>query len=97
MIKMIVLLETGMLVCFAVGLVSNLFKSIRARTARGRSGVFIALIGIGYIFGLSRKIVGHSFDLAFIFYCFNFCVNLADGCFFLRNKKLDQKTKSCPS
>lgn len=51
------LLEIGMIVSFGVSWPVNVLKSYRARTAKGKSVLFLCLIFLGYIAGIASKLV----------------------------------------
>ena len=46
-----------MLVCFGLSWPFNIAKSLRSRTARGKSIAFEVLIILGYLFGLIGKFI----------------------------------------
>ena len=48
--------ETIMLVCFGLSWPFNITKSLRARTAKGKSVMFEIVIIIGYLCGLAGKL-----------------------------------------
>lgn len=68
------ILETMMLLCFGLSWPMNLFKNIRARSAKAMSLPFIVLIVVGYIAGVTAKIIS-GVTLAnlyvFVVYLFN--------------------------
>ena len=47
------IIETIMLVCFGLSWPFNITKSLRARTAKGKSVMFEIVIIIGYLCGLA--------------------------------------------
>ena len=51
------LFETLMLICFGCSWPMNLAKSIRSKTAKGKSVMFQYAIIIGYICGITGKIL----------------------------------------
>ena len=89
--------EMIMLVCFGLSWPFNIIKSLRARTAKGKSLFFEVFLLIGYIFGIVRKILmfangnGHDFlfYLSWFFYVLNFIEISIDVALYFRNKKLD--------
>ena len=54
------LFETIMLVCFGVSWPFNIYKSLRSRTAKGKSLQFEILVVIGYLFGLAGKFIAND-------------------------------------
>lgn len=51
--------ETIMLVCFGCSWPFAIAKTVRTKTAKGKSIVFIALIFVGYMAGIIFKVIGH--------------------------------------
>ena len=85
-----VLCETIMIICFGFSWPANIMKSVRSRTAKGKSLPFLLLVEVGYIFGITGKIISHTWNLATVFYLINFAMVLADICLYFRNAKLDR-------
>ena len=86
-----VLCETLMIICFGLSWPNNVLKSLRSRTAKGKSLPFLLLIELGYISGITGKIISHTYNLATIFYFINFTLVLIDICLYFRNVKLDRE------
>jgi hypothetical protein len=49
--------EAGMLVCFGVAWPVDIVRTLRVRRTEGKSVGFMGLILLGYVFGLTAKIV----------------------------------------
>ena len=62
------LLEIMMIVCFGFSWPMNVIKSYRARTTTGKSLPFLLLIFIGYIFGITAKLIAPSFKWYVLFF-----------------------------
>ncbi|MBE6957310.1 MAG: hypothetical protein E7450_07655 [Ruminococcaceae bacterium] len=89
------LLEIVMLLCFGASWPINAVKSYKARTARGKSIFFLLLIELGYIAGISAKLLNPTFDYAakwyvLFFYVLNFLMVGVDVAIYFRNRKLDK-------
>ena len=82
--------ETLMIVSFGVSWPINVSKSLRSRSAKGKSIMFDYLILAGYICGLISKFMTHTFNLAFWFYFPNVIMVTADIIIYYRNRKLDE-------
>ena len=82
--------EIGMLAGFGLAWPSNIYKSLKSRTAAGRSVVFLIAIQFGYICGIIHKLL-YSNDLVLYMYILNLCMVTVDLCLCLRNKKLDRE------
>ena len=80
-----------MIVCFGLSWPNNVMKSIRSRTAKGKSLQFLILIELGYTAGIIGKIISHTYNLATIFYFINFAMVLTDICLYFRNSRLDKE------
>lgn len=89
-----VLCETIMIFCFGFSWPNNVLKSIRSRTAKGKSLSFLLLIELGYIAGIIGKVVSNTWNLATVFYFLNFAMVLADICLYFRNARLDRERES---
>ncbi len=89
-----VVCESIMIICFGLSWPANIAKSLRSRTAKGKSLPFLLLIETGYIFGIIGKIITHTYNLATIFYFINFFMVLTDILLYFRNAKLDQEKES---
>jgi len=81
--------EALMVVSFGISWPVSIAKSIRSRTVKGKSMVFILFILTGYAFGIISKIVSGTITYVFIFYVLNFIMVAIDVCLYLRNRKLD--------
>ena len=93
------LLEALMIFCFGLSWPISIRKSYVSRTAKGKSLFFEVFLLIGYICGITRKILltanpsaNHDFlfYLSFFFYVLNFIEISIDVCLYFRNKKLDE-------
>lgn len=89
-----VLCETVMIICFGLSWPNNVLKSIRSRTAKGKSLSFLLLVELGYVAGIIGKIISHTWNLATVFYFINFAMVLADICLYFRNARLDRERES---
>ena len=91
------LFEAIMILCFGLSWPISIRKSYLSRTAKGKSLFFEVFIWVGYIFGISRKIIqvcigtggGFLFYLAWAFYILNFIEITIDMLLYFRNTKLD--------
>ena len=86
-----VLCETIMIIFFGLSWPNNVLKSLRSRTAKGKSLSFLLLIELGYIAGIIGKVISHTYNLATVFYFINFAMVLADICLYFRNARLDRE------
>ncbi|MDD6033385.1 MAG: hypothetical protein PUC47_07900 [Oscillospiraceae bacterium] len=84
-------LEACMMVLFGCSWPLNILKSVRSRTARGRSVGFLILIQLGYLAGILSKVLSGHVTYVVAFYILNLCMVTADLCLVLRNRRLDQQ------
>jgi len=82
--------ESGMLICFGLAWPSNIYKSLKSRTAAGKSLLFQAAIIIGYICGIIHKLL-YSNDLVMYLYILNLIMVSIDTVLYFRNRKLDRE------
>lgn len=81
--------EVIMVIFFGVSWPLSIIKSYKSRTAKGKSVIFIIFIIIGYLSGITSKIVGNKINYVLIFYCINLIAVSIDLFLFIRNRKLD--------
>ena len=86
--------ETIMLLCFGVSWPFNIIKSLRARTAKGKSILFETCVIIGYICGLIGKFVGGNITYVVAVYILDLVMVSIDLSLTLRNRKLDRETEA---
>jgi hypothetical protein len=84
--------EALMVISFGISWPVSIVKSIRSRTVKGKSLVFILFILAGYAFGIISKLISANITYVFIFYVLNFLMVAADIGLYIRNSKLDKKT-----
>lgn len=84
------LFETGMLLCFGASWPFNIAKSYRSRTAGGKSIGFQLLVIIGYLLGISGKIITHNVNYVVAVYILDLAMVAVDLALTIHNKKLDQ-------
>jgi hypothetical protein len=91
------ILEIIMILCFGASWPFNVYKSYRARTAKGKSLLFLILIEAGYIAGIASKFLNPAYMAAFsekwyvlFFYFLNFAMVGTDVVLYFRNKRLDR-------
>jgi len=91
--------EVIMILCFGASWPFNVIKSYRARTAKGKSPVFLCLIIIGYIAGIVSKFLNEAYMAAIgekwyvlFFYFLNLLMVSADLIIYFRNRMLDKRS-----
>lgn len=88
------LCEIGMLIAFGVSWPFNIVKSLRSRTAKGKSCLFEFIVIAGYILGVTGKFISFSRTgvLAYSvwFYFLDIIMVTIDLVLYFRNTKLDK-------
>ena len=89
-------LEAIMIVLFGISWPFNLFKSIKTRSAKGKSILFLVLIDLGYIASITSKFFSETFVWStdwwiFMIYCINLSFVSADLVMYFINKNRDKK------
>lgn len=82
--------EFLMLVCFGISWPFSIAKSIKSRSTKGKSIVFLCFVEIGYVFGIVHKII-NNFNWVTYVYMVLFCVVGIDILLYLCNRRLDAK------
>ena len=95
------LFEIIMIVSFGFSWPMNVIKSYRARTTKGKSLAFLCLILLGYVAGITAKLINPVYMASFsekwyvlFFYVLNFCMVGVDFCLYFRNRKLDKEREA---
>lgn len=77
-----------MMLGFGLAWPFNISRSLRAKTAAGKSFLFMITIEFAYVCGMIHKIL-HNFDWVFWLYVLNFVMVLIDTVLMIRYTKLD--------
>lgn len=88
---MVEIFECIMLFCFGISWPISVYKSITSKSTRGKSGVFIAAILIGYIAGILGKILGNNINYTLALYILNFIVVSIDFVLYFINRKQEKR------
>ncbi|WP_337593546.1 hypothetical protein [Vescimonas sp.] len=86
--------EAGMLLCFGCSWPMNITKSIRARTAKGKSLAFELFVLVGYICGITGKCISGSINWVFAIYILDLLMVATDILLTLRNRRLDKRKEA---
>lgn len=89
------LLEAIMVISFGISWPISIVKSVKSRTAKGKSLFFLLLIWIGYVAGVAWKVMvlvkTGSISYPSYFYLLNLIMVSCDIGLFFRNSKLDKE------
>ena len=80
-----------MLICFGLSWPFNIYKSLRSRTAKGKSLQFEVLVVIGYLFGLAGKFVSGDVTYVVAVYILDLLMVCTDITLTCRNMRLDRQ------
>lgn len=83
--------EVIMLCCFGASWPFNIAKSIRSRTARGKSHIFEICVIVGYLCGLAGKLLSGNVTYMVVFYLVDILMVATDLVLTLRNQRLDRE------
>lgn len=80
---MVEIFEAIMVVSFGLSWPISILKTLKAKTAKGKSPFFIGLIVFGYVCGITSKILNSvennvALNYVFIFYCLNLLMTSFD-------------------
>ena len=82
--------ETGMLICFGLSWPFNIAKSLRARTAKGKSMLFEIIVIVGYLMGLTGKFISGNVTYVAVVYVLDILMVSCDLAITMRNHRLDK-------
>ena len=84
--------EMVMLVCFGLSWPISVYKSLTSHSTQGKSLVFMIAIIIGYISGITSKLVGGQINYVLVMYCFNLTVVSFDLMLYFTNKRRERRS-----
>lgn len=81
--------EFLMLVCFGASWPFSIIKSLRSKSTKGKSLMFMTLIELGYVFGIIHKLL-YSYNWVIWMYITLFLVVAFDIALYFRNRRLER-------
>ena len=81
--------EFLMLVCFGASWPFSIVKSIRSKSTKGKSLMFMTLVEFGYMFGIVHKLL-YSRNWVIWMYIVLFIVVAIDIALYFRNRRLEK-------
>ncbi len=84
---MVQIFECIMLLCFGISWPVSVYKSYTSRSTQGKSLVFMSAILIGYIAGITGKILSGNINYVLLVYVFNFVIVSIDFVLYFINRK----------
>ena len=93
-------LEAMMLILFGISWPFNLLKSIKSQSTKGKSLLFLYLIDLGYLAGITSKFFSTSFVWqtdwwVFAIYVINFSFVSADLVMYFINRHKENRLYAC--
>ena len=85
--------EVIMLCCFGASWPFNIVKSLRSRTARGKSLLFEVCVIVGYLSSLAGKFLSGNLSYVVAFYLMDILMVATDLALTLRNRRLDAQAE----
>lgn len=85
------LFEMCMLICFAAAWPFSIYRGIKSKSSKGKSVLFSAIILLGYICGITNKIVMDQVNYVVFFYGLGFTLVFIDLMVVFRNRSLEKK------
>ena len=70
--------EFIMLACFGLSWPISVYKSFKSKSTKGKSLVFMLAIIIGYVSGITGKMLNGQINYVLAIYCFNLAVVTVD-------------------
>ncbi len=87
---MVTILESVMLVCFGISWPVSVYKSWTAKSTKGKSLVFMFAIIVGYIAGITAKILGGQLNYVLALYLVNITFVSVDLALYFVNKRRER-------
>lgn len=84
------LLEVAMVLSFGAAWPASIVKSLRSRTAKGKSIAFLLIIAFGYLCGIGSKFATGRVSYVVLFYIINLAAVCIDTALYFRNRRLDR-------
>jgi len=89
---MVIFFESVMLFCFGLSWPISVYKSITSKSTKGKSVIFTFAIIVGYLAGITGKILDQTFNYVLILYFINLAFVLVDLALYFINRKRECAT-----
>ncbi len=87
---MVTIFESIMLICFGISWPISVWKSYTSRSTKGKSIIFTSAIIVGYIAGITGKLLGGNINYVVALYILNLCFVSVDFALYFVNKKRER-------
>ncbi len=88
--------ETLMIVCFGLSWPLSIVRTLRTKSAKGKSPFFMIFIVIGYLCGIVAKLLTHTYNLAFWFYFPNVILVSTEIFLYFHYRRREHTCADCP-
>ncbi|MDD2393647.1 MAG: hypothetical protein PHV88_06265 [Eubacteriales bacterium] len=85
--------EAAMLICFGAAWPISVYKSWKSRKTGGKSVIFSFVIFVGYLSGITSKLLRDPSDPVIYLYFLNAVMVIADIALYFRNRKMEGKAE----
>lgn len=79
--------EIAMLICFGLSWPISVYKTVKNKSAKGKSLFFLFIIIIGYICGIIGKVLSGNVNYVLALYCINLAVVCIDAFLYFYYKR----------
>lgn len=83
--------EALMIICFGISWPMSIIKSLKSRTTKGKSLMFMLFILSGYAFGVISKLTSGNITYVLPLYLLNFTMVATDIGIYFRNLSYDKE------
>jgi len=87
------LFEAGMLLSFGAAWPVSIYKAYKSQSTGGKSWVFSAVVIIGYLCGITHKLL-YSRDIVLYLYIINAIMVSIDLCLWFRNRIIEKQREN---
>jgi len=85
--------EMIMLICFGAAWPFSIYQSYKSRSTEGKSAFFLIILIIGYLAGITYKLL-YNYDMVIYLYILNLFMVVTDLLLYLRNTRLLRRNKN---
>ena len=82
--------ELTMLLCFGLAWPFSIYNSIKSKSTKGKSLIFMLVLILGYIAGIFHKLI-YSYDVVIYFYIINVCMVSIDCAIWILNRQHEKR------
>ena len=90
---MVTLFESIMLICFGISWPISVYKSATSKSTKGKSVIFTIAIIVGYLSGITGKILAGKLNYVFVLYLINLAFVSVDLVLYFINRKAERNTE----